>query len=324
MASYRQRSGKWQARVTRGEIIAQKSFHTKRDAERWARQTEIQIDRGEYTPPPIKTTILKAQTLGEILERYLHEMSGNHRSNTTKVNIRTITRTLGHIGIEDINARNIAQWRDSRLETVKPATVSREINTLSAVLNHAKSEWEIELNNPIPHIKRPIGAKPRTRRLEGNEEALLLAALKPEHARVISFAIATGMRRGEILALEWANIDFKRQVAFLPVTKNSEPRYVPLSIKAIAVLKNSAPADERFGKVFKVHPECLDRAWRRACKRTGIAGLRVHDLRREAVSRFFEQGLSVPEVAAISGHKTLSQLQVYTRFKAEDLAQKLG
>ena len=139
MASFRQRGGKWQARVIRGEIIAQKSFITKRDAERWARQTEIEIERDEYTPPSPKTIVLQTKTLGQILERYLLEVSGKHRSITTQINIRTLARTLGHIGFEQITARNIAQWRDNRLEKVKPASVAREMNTLSAVLNYAIS-----------------------------------------------------------------------------------------------------------------------------------------------------------------------------------------
>ena len=64
--------------------------------------------------------------------------------------------------------------------------------------------------------------------------------------------------------------------------------------------------------------------WRRACKRAGIEDLRFHDLRHEATSRFFEKGLNVMEVAAITGHKDLRMLQRYTHLRAEDLAKKLG
>tara|TARA_Y100001934_G_scaffold206423_1_gene244092 strand:+ start:34 stop:306 length:273 start_codon:yes stop_codon:yes gene_type:complete len=68
----------------------------------------------------------------------------------------------------------------------------------------------------------------------------------------------------------------------------------------------------------------LKSAWRRACCRAGISDLRFHDLRHEATSRFFEKGLNLMEVAAITGHKDLRMLQRYTHLRAEDLALKLG
>jgi len=76
--------------------------------------------------------------------------------------------------------------------------------------------------------------------------------------------------------------------------------------------------------VFPIHYEALKSAWRRACERAGVIDLRFHDLRHEATSRFFEKGLNVMEVAAITGHKDLRMLQRYTHLRAEDLALKLG
>lgn len=67
----------------------------------------------------------------------------------------------------------------------------------------------------------------------------------------------------------------------------------------------------------------LAMAWRRALTRAGITGLRWHDLRHEATSRFFEMGLGTMEVAAITGHKTLSMLKRYTQLRAVDLVGKL-
>jgi integrase len=64
--------------------------------------------------------------------------------------------------------------------------------------------------------------------------------------------------------------------------------------------------------------------WRRAAKKVGIDNLRFHDLRHEATSRFFEKGLNVMKVAAITGHKDLRMLQRYTHLRTEDLAKKLG
>jgi len=92
----------------------------------------------------------------------------------------------------------------------------------------------------------------------------------------------------------------------------------------MAVLQEAGQVRRLGGLVFPVNPQSLAHAWQAACQRTGIDDLHFHDLRHEAVSRLFERGLSMMEVASISGHKSLSMLQRYTHLRAEDLAAKLG
>ena len=77
-------------------------------------------------------------------------------------------------------------------------------------------------------------------------------------------------------------------------------------------------------KLFPVTPNAVRLAWERLTKRTGIADLHFHDLRHEAISRFFELGLSVPEVALISGHKDPRMLFRYTHMNAQLIAAKLN
>jgi integrase len=326
MASFRYRSGKWQVRIQREAILAQKTFTNKRDAARWALVVEAQIERGEYQPPTTKTTEAVPLTLNDILTRYDLEVSPQHRSLTSSYNIRILKRTLGDTVLAKFDAQAVAHWRDQQLRSVKPPTVARQLNTLSAILNHARKEWCYAIANPIPDIKRPVQSQSRTRRLRQGEEELLVAAMEPHYARVVRFALATGMRRGEILSLTWQYLDAVARVAVLPMTKNGDARRVPLSSVALKVLEEarSEPIQSIKGVVFDIHPVAMDKAWRRACRVAGIADLHFHDLRHEAVSRLFELGLNPMEVASISGHKTLSMLQRYTHLKAEDLARKLG
>jgi integrase len=326
MASIRNRGGKWQARVKRGAILAEKSFINKRDAGRWARLTEAEIDRGEYQPPIERTAEPAPQTLTDLLTRYDKEVATLHRSATTKFNIEILKRTLGQTPLHKLNAQAIARWRDDRLTEVKAPTVTRGLNTLSSILNHARKEWCIAIANPIPDIKRPGQSQPRTRRLGEGEEARLLAVLEPRFALVVRFALATAMRQGEILSLTWRNIDFNGRVALLPMTKNGESRRVPLSSAAIQVVEEvrQAPVMPISGVVFEINRITLDKTWRRACRAAKSVDLHFHDLRREAISRLFERGLNPMEVAGISGHKTLAMLQRYTHLRAEDLARKLG
>ena len=122
----------------------------------------------------------------------------------------------------------------------------------------------------------------------------------------------------------WENVYFGKRFVHLPDTKNGDSRDVPLSPMALELLRD-LPRNIRSDQVvFPLHFEALKSAWRRACCRAGISDLRFHDLRHEATSRFFEKGLNVMEVAAITGHKDLRMLQRYTHLRAEDLALKLG
>ena len=132
------------------------------------------------------------------------------------------------------------------------------------------------------------------------------------------------MRRGEILFLICENVHLDQRYVHLPETKNGDSRDVPLSPQALELLRDLLRNKSPGQLVFPIHYEALKSAWRRACDRAGISNLRFHDLRHEATSRFFEKGLNVMEVAAITGHKDLRMLQRYTHLRAKDLALKLG
>ena len=130
------------------------------------------------------------------------------------------------------------------------------------------------------------------------------------------------MRRGELLSLKRFNVNVSKRYVHLPDTKNGDSRNVPLSPTALSIV-NDISADDTNELVFPVHYEGLKGLWKRAVKRADITDLRFHDLRHEATSRFFEKGLNVMEVAAITGHKDLRMLKRYTHLRAEDLALKL-
>ena len=131
------------------------------------------------------------------------------------------------------------------------------------------------------------------------------------------------MRRGEIVKLNWQDVDMVNRTALLRETKNGEDRTVPLSPAAIATLQLQAGQKGAEGQVFSTTGSGLQQSWERVLARAGITDLHFHDLRHEAISRFFERGLSVPEVALISGHKTPSMLFRYTHLKPEAVADRL-
>ncbi|WP_141393899.1 site-specific integrase, partial [Enterobacter hormaechei] len=139
---------------------------------------------------------------------------------------------------------------------------------------------------------------------------------------IFHLALETAMRQGEILNLQWEYIDLQHGVAHLPDTKNGSSRDVPLSRKARNLLQ-MMPAQLK-GKLFSYTSSGFKSAWRNALKELSIENLHFHDLRHEAISRFFELGtLNVMEVAAISGHRSMNILKRYTHLRAYQLVSKL-
>lgn len=326
MATIRKLRGRWQAMVRRkGMAPRAKSFDQKADAERWARTLESEIDKRGTLPD---TRVAESMTLGQVLTRYRDEVSPRKRGSISEIaRLRAIIRReISHRTLATLSSADVAAYREQRLQAVASATVVRELNLISHAIDTARKDWGIYMaDNPCALVRRPKPPRGRTRRLVGNEEQRLLAAAdagrSPYLRPLIELALETGMRRGELLALCWENINMHFRVAHLPITKNGDSRDVPLSTRAIDVLKALGPRDG--GPVFRASANACRLAWEHLVARGGLAGLRFHDLRHEAISRLFERGLGIMEVAAISGHRELRMLQRYTHLKAADLARRL-
>lgn len=327
MASIQKRENGYQAQVRRrGYPQVSRLFASKRDAEAWSRQIESEMDRGLY----LDRTNADRTTVGELLQRYKAEVTPRKKSadaEAIRIDRFLKSDSLCAYRCSALTGKLFADWRDQRLQSVSGSTVNRELNLLSHVFNVANREWEVHFTNPIGYIQRPKHNRGRERRLTASERLVLLSTIdktsrNPWLKPVVQFALETAMRRGEILSLAWANVDLERRVVRLMDSKNGEGRSVPLSVAATSVL--SALPISIDGKVFPVTVDSLKRAFERAVKRAKIDDLHFHDLRHEAVSRLFEKGLNVMEVASISGHKTLQMLKRYTHLSLDGLVSKIG
>ena len=223
-----------------------------------------------------------------------------------------------------LSKQHFIQYRDDRLKVVTGGSVGAELALMKRVLDTAVRKWGYGIPYiPIYEIEYPKGSGARTRRLLGNEKDRLVIAAKTQKniyiTPIIEFAIETGMRRSEMLKLRWCDLDLGNGFASLYDTKNGEDRRVPLTRRCVEVLR-TVPQDHE--KVFPISANCLRLAWVRARNKAGITDLRFHDLRHEAVSRFFEMGMSVPEVALISGHKDVRQLFRYTHLNPTNVFKK--
>lgn len=327
MASFRQHGNGWQGRIRRrGYPDITKTFETKADAEKWARALESEIDKGEFA------SVNEAQrtTLGDVIARYLVEVTPTMKGVTEDtIRLKAIMRKpIARWSMANLSASRIATYRDERLKEVSPGTVIRELAYISAIINQARREWGINVTNPVQMVRKPQSPQARTRVLTDEEVSKLLQALEPTGRRshwtkpAVQLALATAMRRGELLSLRWEHIDLQGRTAFLPDTKNGDSRTVPLSSIAVQVLAELPRHIS--GAVIPVKYFTLDAAFKRGVRRSGLDRVRFHDLRRTAITRMSEKLPNVIELAAVSGHKSLMVLKRYYRPTAMDLAKKLG
>ncbi|MBZ9808320.1 tyrosine-type recombinase/integrase [Mesorhizobium sp. ESP-6-2] len=337
MATFRKRNGKWQVQIRRqGFPVHSKSFISKADATEWARTIERQHDRHELGPDR-KT--LKSVTLADLVVRYRDEVLPKKKGSVVETILlnRFLRYTICQRTLGDLSTADFAAYRDQRLKEPKhrsdkpvtPKSLKRELSPLSHMFRHAAVEWEIPLRNPLDGLKLKVTDNKRERRLRSGELQRLLEATKWCKNRLVApiiiFALETAMRRGEILATQFRHVDFERRSLVIPESKSGYSRVIPLTARAVAILaafrtEDTKPTD----LAFPTTSVAMRLQWDRLTKRAGIDDLNFHDLRHEAISRFFERGLTVPEVASISGHRTLAQLMRYSHANQDAVREKLA
>jgi integrase len=346
MATIRKRGDRFQAIVKRrGFPLTSQTFEHKADALIWARQIESEIDRGQYLPRAVSEGLL----LRDLIERYRHDVLPTKRGKHFAPALRLLDERFGRYAVSALSSRRIAEFRDQRLRSGHAAsTVRKELNLLSRIFDLAMREWDVVLPaNPCKAVSRPPERNARTRRLRQHEEDYLLTKARPEVAQIVRMALETSARLGELLSLEWADVDTDTRVAYTygvnrQGTKNGTPlRAIPLSLKAIELLESLPHSDRRvfptwaasdsFNKAWRTAISDATQAYAKDCKKNGskpdpafLTDLVFHDLRHEATSRLFEKRkLDSMEIAMITGHKSLAMLKRYTHLRASELAKQL-
>jgi integrase len=313
----------FQGKVRRKGFPSQtKTFHDKRDCEKWIRAAEAALDRGDM-PTQAKRRTDGLNTLADVLRRYADEISPKKRGGA--IEVLTIRRWLRDckefvgLPLAQLDAAKVAAWRDGQMEGRAGSSVARQMNLLLAAVNLARAEWGCEFVPEIK-VKRPASPPHRDRVLKPSEEKLLLAnakGIKP----VIEFALATAMRQGEIAVLEWRDIDLARKIARLHTSKNGLPRDVPLSTRALAALGGLERGN---GPVFGMSAEAIKRSFGRLVRKLEIGDFHFHDLRHTAITHYARSGLNPLQLAVISGHKDIRMLQRYTHLKASEVVALMG
>ncbi len=211
---------------------------------------------------------------------------------------------FGNRRLDEITAWDVERYRAHRLETVSIATANRDVALMKHLLGSAV-RWGLLSQNPASDVKLGREQERPFRVLSQDEEVRLLSACAPHLAPIVLMALNTGLRHGELLALEWRDVNLRRGTLEVRRSKSGKVRTVPLNDAALGVLLKIPGRD---GAVFRFEGRAVrwvDTAFRAAVRRSGIATLRFHDLRHTFISRLVHQGVALPVIQRLAGHSTI-------------------
>jgi len=333
-----------QVRIKRaGAIIFSESkmFPTEKEAESWAARLEESIKKNGA-----KATISRGITVGDLLLnhlKYIQQFRDLARSAIQ--NYEYMATKFGDIQLRALTSRDIIKFAVSRkLEGVAPSTIMANLSTLSAALHAAPHAHDLDVSpEPIDTALARLkgdGIAGRSREVvriaSPEEEAALMAEFRrhdKHHQSVIPmtqlfpFALAFPRRSSELTRIRWADVDMKRRTVIIrdvkhPRHKIGNDQVVPLLGQAWEILKALPRLEER---IWPYNSDSVQAVFERARDRIAATGmpaiqdLRFHDLRHTGITRLFERGLSVAEVAVVSGHTNWTQLRRYTHIQPDSL-----
>lgn len=251
------------------------------------------------------------------------KISGMRSLSSAKIQVNVLVEYFGNRLVREITHLDLMDFKVARLKTwtnrKKPraiASVNRELERMRTILNFAVRQGII-ITNPF-NFGEPLivksAEKSRDRVLSFEEERRLLAQCTGRRSYlrpIIIAAIDTGLRRGELLKLVWADIDLESRIIQIRAknSKTNRPREVAMTNRLLTELKKLAE-DSGVDPVFGVTSD-VKKSFSVICAAAGIEDLQFRDLRHTCVTRLIEAGMQTSEAMKISGHTTLSMLNRY-------------
>jgi integrase len=352
MASIFRVGDRWRAQIRRkGHDTLSENFATKQDAQRWARQHEHQMDKGKRAPLGLQLTV------GEVIAKYLNEVTGlrGHKLRVTEKH----KVTFANVRIDECGKQTIFNYVAQReLEGAGPATIKDDLSFLRTALQYGGGLFEADeavgmalarmqvAIKFLSHAKR-IGTSNKRERRPTEDELILLQkcfAKRDNDPRcivpiwdIILIAICTAMRLGEIVGeggIVWEDLDVAKRTLWVRNRKDPKQvegndskiplllgpvKYLGKTIDPLEIILRQPTANKRTGRIFPYVDNTITKLFCTTVAECGIENLHFHDLRHDGVSRLFEHGFKIQEVALVSGHRDWKSLKRYTNLKPESL-----
>ncbi|MFM2051149.1 MAG: hypothetical protein RL682_1640 [Pseudomonadota bacterium] len=337
MASILKIGDGWRAQIRRkGQPTITRTFDKKTHAVAWARKTEEELRAGEFSD----TRGLSDFTLGNLIERYVNEVGQVKPFGRSKAaTIALLKRNLGNVPLNALTPQRLVEFAKTRnAGGAGMVTVSMDLTYLAGILKMARSLWRMPLHSDIVEDAREmlkymglIGKSKQRDRRPTQAEIDTLCTYFDSTARtipldeLIRFAIATAMRAGEITGLLWSDLNVTDKTIIIrdrkhPSEKLGNDQTVPLlsngGLDAFEIAMRQPKTDKR---IFPYNPDSVASIFPRSCQKLGIIDLHFHDFRHEGVSRLFEAGYRIEQVALVSGHRDWKMLKRYTQVRAKSL-----
>lgn len=327
MATYVKRANSVQAKVNIRGSKATETFPTMKEAKAWAADKETQLRK--------RVEVSAGMTVGQIVEKYLENyikvtLAKGYVVKPTESHYTRFIQEFANTELAEMNK----QWWLATVEgwDVSPGTAQRYITYLCTALRYGQERLDIKFDWDGYHAAKAIlkredlvgEANERNRRLMPGELETLKAAVRPTHVPLgdmIDFALVTGLRLSEICNLEWKDLNELTKMIWVfnrkdPKNKMKKHTHLPLLGDALAIIKRQSRDNKR---IFPYISGYVSALFGHTVEGAGIKDLHFHDLRHEAISRLFEQGFAIQQVALVSGHKNWKHLARYTHVKGEDL-----
>lgn len=291
--------------------------------------------------------VVKPPTLEQAIQRYESDvlipraLQAGHEENLKReqYTYRRLRLLIRHdTRLDQITPATIADLRSRLLREGKaPATVNRYLNALSSLLQKAERDWHCLAHKPRVALLKLQNKRDRYLSIE--EEQRLLAASKPHLRNLIVFLVDTGARKTEATTLTWRQVDFNlKQVSFIK-TKNDKPRSIPMTHRVRSLLTQlHAIRPNNEPRVFLVRNKGSYRtngiptytpfrephgSFKTACRKAGLLGVRIHDLRHTFASRLVSSGVPLLAVAQLLGHQDIRMTERYAHLGPNHLAQSI-
>ena len=290
-------------------------------ATRLLRQRLREMDTGRFIGPDEHKLLFE-----ELVQDLIHDYTANNRKSLRSAvmcHVRHLREFFALSRALDITPDKVKAYQALRLEEgAARSTVNREVACLRRMLSLAVEAGKLS-QRPTFHLLD--GERVRQGFLEHRDFLAIVAELPQETAPIVEFLYWSGWRKGEVLTLQWRDVDLAGKTIRLRIehSKTGEPRVLPLYGRLHEVIAEQR-THRRLDCPFVFHRNGqrigdFKKAWKAACLRSGQAGVLVHDLRRCAARNLSRAGVPESVAMEIMGHKTRSMFRRYRIVSEQDL-----
>lgn len=254
----------------------------------------------------------KRLTFRQLGENYWN-LLGAQKSKTWHCMLGQLYEYFGERLANEITNKDVQAYYNWKLHETSASTANRNLTLIRTVYNRAVAWGDYVGPNPANGVQRKPENPSRLRYLSLSEmEAFLAVCRTPEYARiypVVVCALFTGMRRGEIKALDWQNVNLDARTIYILHSKSGKPREIPVADKLLEVFVSMGPRTA--GPVFEIPDITLRRLFDSAKEAPGLPDFRFHDLRHTFASHFAMKTGDMLALQRILGHASPQMTQRY-------------